>query len=294
MDLSSYEPDDVNVVIITLDSCRFDTTEHAHIPFLNRIGQFRRAYTPGNYTVPAHTAFFAGHLPAAFPSEYPYYSEGIQQLWRIKTGRAESSNAWASLNGRNVMAGYEDLGFHTLGAGGVTQFNEGSQLREYFRNFLYWGPKLDEEPAASRNEDHFPLLHCQEIIDALKGHKKWLLFINCPETHFPYDTGDGISPTNLQMLRSIRPHFNLRESTALPESLCLSRLHALQVRALEIVDTRIQTLFSLLPQSRPILMVVCGDHGEMFGETFEGKPRFGHMLSSPEVLQVPLMISLLY
>jgi len=295
MEIASLKPEDANVVFVTLDSCRYDSTKNAHIPFLSGIGGIECAYTPGNYTVPAHHAFFAGHLPTAFGSVRPYYSEASGQLWRIKTGIREDSGAWAVLRGPNILDGYRHLGFHVLGVGGVTQFNEGSQLRSYFgTDFLYRGPDLDEEPCASRSKEWFSLLYRDEIISKLAGNERWFLFINCPETHFPYDTGEGIAEDKLEVLRTIRPHFNLRESCAHTNGPASAEtLHRMQVAALEVVDQRISDLFAVLPRNRPILIVVCGDHGEMFGEVFEARERWGHIISAPEVLQVPLMIGLL-
>lgn len=291
MKIESLNPKDVNVVFITIDSCRYDTVEKASTPFLKGLGELACAYTPGNYTVPAHHAFFVGHLPNVFGSAQPYYSEANGQLWRIKTGAGKDSGAWTILQGANIIEGYRNLGFYVLGAGGVTQFNDGSQLRKYFGpDFLYRGTSLDEEPCASRSKECFPLLHCEEIVSKLKPHKKWFLFVNCPETHFPYDTGDGLEEGKLEILRSIWPHFNLRESDARIHNVAPDIFHQMQIEAIEAADTRIATLFAMLPRERPILAVVCGDHGEMFGEVFEGKHRFGHIISSLEVLKVPLVI----
>jgi hypothetical protein len=294
MGIRSFKPEDLNVVFITLDSCRYDSAVNAHIPFISGIGKVERAYTPGNYTVPAHHAFFAGHLPTAFASTLPYYSEAMGQLWRIKTGAREDVGAWAVLRGPNIIDGYRHLGFYVLGVGGVTQFNEGCQLRSYFgTGFLYRGPELDEEPCASRPKEWFSLLYRDEIISKLADNERWFLFINCPETHFPYDTGEGIAEDKLEALRMIRPHFNLRESAAHTGGRALETLHSMQIAALEIVDQRISDLFAVLPRQRPILVVVCGDHGEMFGEVFEARERWGHIISAPEVLKVPLIIGLI-
>ena len=58
----------------------------------------------------------------------------------------------------------------------------------------------------------------------------------------------------------------------------------------EYVDSKLGQLLSALPKERGILVVVCGDHGENFGEYFAGKPRWGHLFPSPEVMEVPLVI----
>jgi len=67
----------------------------------------------------------------------------------------------------------------------------------------------------------------------------------------------------------------------------------MQISALEMIDKRLKKLVNAIPKNRPILMIVCGDHGESFGEEFYGFPRCGHFHCSPEVLEVPLLISII-
>ena len=70
---------DQNVVFVTLDSCRYDIAEQADILTIRSIGPLRKAYTHGSYTVPAHAAFFAGHLPIVLDvPQSPYYSESVK------------------------------------------------------------------------------------------------------------------------------------------------------------------------------------------------------------------------
>lgn len=286
-----------NVLFITLDSCRFDTVEQADIPTIKSLGKLRKAYTHATYTVPAHTAFFAGHLPVVLDNPpAPYYSESVRQLWRIKTGAGSEKKVGLALEGNNILEGYRKLGFYVLGVGGVTQFNDGSQLRSYFEDdFLYYGLNLDEEPLGPRKKENFPLHHVDEIITKLKGKDKWFLFINCPETHYPYDTGDGISGKIEKWYPKLKQQLNLREAKeelSIPDSI-YSQLHSIQKHALEYIDKGIGTLIEKLPKDRETLVVICGDHGENFGEYFLKKRRWGHMLPSKEVLGVPLLIGMI-
>lgn len=289
-----------NVLFITLDSCRFDTAQRANIPAIKSLGKLRKAYTHATYTVPAHTAFFTGHLPAVFdePQE-PYYSESVSQLWRIKTGKGKDREAGIVFNEQNILEGYRKLGFSILGIGGVTQFVEGSFLRSLFKNneFLYFGRNLDEEPLQSRNEKEFPLNNLKTITKELKDKDKWFLFINCPETHYPYDIGDDFPEEIKNHFPYLLNNLNLRESEKYPISNALdevySKLHDMQVKALEYIDFRIKELIELLPKNKDILIVICGDHGENFGEMFNGKKRWGHLLPTREVSEVPLIIGIM-
>ncbi|HEV2781369.1 MAG TPA: sulfatase-like hydrolase/transferase [Actinophytocola sp.] len=282
-----------NVVFVTVDSCRYDVARAARIPFIRSIGELRRARTHGSFTVPAHHAFFAGHLPVVLEEPLTdYYSEAACQLWRIKTGRTlEEKRRFGLLFGaNNVVAGYRALGFKVLGAGGVSQFSDGSCLRAYFGDdFLYFGPNLDEEPLRERDPGTFPLNNIETIVRNLAGHDKWFLFVNCPETHYPYDIGNGIPADVLESYATLKGSLNLREGPAVPASLG-PRLREMQLIALEYLDGQLGKLFELLPRRRDIVVIVCGDHGENFGEHFAGKPRWGHMVPSREVMEVPLVI----
>ncbi len=140
-----------NVLFITIDSCRFDTASKATTTNLSKIGRLTKALTSGNYTVPAHHAFFQGHLPNAINSKLPHHSEAVRQLWRVRlynknpTG-VEAKRSSMILTGSNIFEGYDSLGFHILGVGGVSQFSsEGEGLRKYFKHFLYFGKQMFEE-----------------------------------------------------------------------------------------------------------------------------------------------------
>jgi len=284
-----------NVVFITLDSCRYDTAEAAHIPNIRSVGAMRRTFTHGSYTVPAHTAFFSGHLPVALDHPFlPYYSETREQLWRIQTGPAQDpKKCGVLLTGNDVLQGYRALSFYVLGVGGVTQFSQGSFLQNHFGNdFLYYGQNLDEEPLQPREASSFPLNNIKAIVNRIDQHQKWFLFINCPETHYPYDIGKGIPQRILDSFSLWCKSLNLgQEDNASCDDLgFLKTLHHMQIQALEYIDTGIGELLEALPKNREILVIICGDHGENFGEEFEGIKRWGHIFPSPKVMQVPLVI----
>jgi membrane-anchored protein YejM (alkaline phosphatase superfamily) len=283
-----------NVVFITLDSCRYDTADRASIPTIQSIGPVRKAHTHGSYTVPAHAAFFSGHLPTVLHNPTsPFYSESSAQLWRIKTGHYRDHRPTGILlDGNNILDGYRQLGHYVLGVGGVSQFADGSFLRSYFGDeFIFYGIGVDEEPLTSRLKGHFPLNHIDEIVRKLANRDKWFLFLNCPETHYPYDVGEGIKEEVLGQFPTLEKVLNQRESAylALGEDFSAA-LKDMQKKALEVVDHKLNDLLHALPKDRDILVVICGDHGENFGEYFVDKPRWGHLFPSPEVMAVPLTI----
>lgn len=66
-------------LLVTWDSCRYDTYMKAHTPMLDRFGPARRGWAMGTYTLPSHIAMFQGFLPHVFGDE-PLYNRFNQQL----------------------------------------------------------------------------------------------------------------------------------------------------------------------------------------------------------------------
>lgn len=56
---------EVNVLLVTLDSCPYGAALAATTPNLDRLGRLYCAEAAGNYTLPAHIALFNGNLPTA-------------------------------------------------------------------------------------------------------------------------------------------------------------------------------------------------------------------------------------
>jgi membrane-anchored protein YejM (alkaline phosphatase superfamily) len=292
--MKDFSIEESNVLFMVFDSCRYDTMLAANIPNIKSIGEIRKAYTHGSYTVAAHASFFAGHLPVVLDEPLlPYYSESVKQLWRLKAGeiRDKARHVGVLLNGNNLFEGYEKMGYFILGTGGVSQFREKSLLRSFFKNFIYFGEHINEEPLEDRNKIQFPLHHVIEITDILKKHDKWFLYMNCPETHYPYDVDDGIPDDIKKIFSSIKHSLNLRGS--IPDDVSnedMGKLKLMQIKALEHIDKQVGLLIEKLPKNRKILVVMCGDHGDNFGEVFAGKRRWGHIFPSPQVMNVPLLI----
>lgn len=284
------------VIFVTLDSCRWDTAIKAHTPFFDRLGGMRAARTHGSYTVPSHYAFFTGHLPSIlhFDNEAPYYTEHRGRLWEV--GADKPSNCTLhSFREPTIIEGYRNLGFRVVGVGGVSQFRPNGVLRQLpWEDFLYYGPSGNEEKMAARPPTWFPLNHCEEIAISLEGADKWFLFVNMPETHYPYDTGAGL-PTGMQeSFRRLGQSLNLRQTDHPPDHAESSFFHAMQVSALEVADSRLENLYFMLNErNKPdsIMVIVCGDHGEMFGDIYDGQPRWGHLMPAEAVMTVPLLIN---
>ncbi len=295
--LSKIDPSKYNILLVVLDSCRYDTTQKANIPFLNSIGKIRMALSHSDYTLPSHMTLFEGRLPTVEePPFLPLYTDSVRQLWRVSPQdffeTKPKSQIALPLTGDNIIEGYANLGYFTMGAASLNHFTKGRTLNKLFDHFLDYYDKseglIDPRPTKG-----FPLAHINDITSQIKEHEKWFLFINTKETHYPYDTGKGYSKKLTPLIKKMEHHLNLRHDKNKLTERESETLHKMQIVALETIDKRLKKLATLLPKNRPILMIVCADHGESFGETFYGFPRCGHLHPSPEVMQVPLLIEII-
>lgn len=278
-----------NVLFVTLDACRFDTTQLAHTPFFDSLGGFKLALTHGDYTFPAHMSFFMGYLPyvSSYPFE-PYYNSGVKQLWRLASGRSRSPETCGIvLSGVNILDGYRNLGYYVIGSGGVRWFRH-QALTSLFDDFLFYGETDLNSVFKFRKKREFPLSHQDELVNKIKD-KNYFMFLNCPETHVPYDIGTGPLIAGLEpVIEECKPIWGFKFSKEKSLDISYSDLkimHNAQVAALESVDGKLKSLVDTLPT--PLLLVITADHGECFGE--EG--HWGHGYPHKKVMDVPLLIT---
>jgi membrane-anchored protein YejM (alkaline phosphatase superfamily) len=184
-----------------------------------------------------------------------------------------------------VLVAQRNLGYRTIGAGGVRWFSSG-YLPSLFDEFHYWGPADDAtDKFAPRREEDFALSHARHIAERAGTAERFFLFINAAETHAPYGTCHG--PVNVTtILRRWSSHWNGASPLPPGEEAAtdMGLLHAAQISALETIDRRLGVLFDMLPG--PLLIVICGDHGEAFGES----AMWGHDMPAKVVMEVPLWI----
>jgi len=282
---------DHNVLFVTLDSCRWDTYQRANTPTLDAIADARSAQTPGNYTLPAHSSFFVGHLPVIQGySNIDFYTRRGAQLWRLRNARRIEDEVGVALGGDSVFEGYREKGYIVRGFGGVSFFaHPETQLRRLFENgeFTHFGTSIIEYPRAKQN---LPLSNPEKIIDSVVGYDDWFVFINESATHPPYHV-NGLTDKLSNLLGLTTPlRGGKGDSRGLSYEQHGKPLHTLQVEALEYVDQQLALLLSGLPKTKPLMVVICGDHGESFGEN----GFWGHLNNTPEVLTVPLLVNTNY
>jgi hypothetical protein len=278
-----------NIVLITLDCCRFDTACRARTPTLDKLGTLREAWSAGTFTLPAHMAMFSGYLPNVtdLPLE-DYYSRERFQLWRLSRAKKKAPDSFGLLlEGDTILEGFAKRGYGRVGAGGVRWFLT-QTLRSGFDKFMFWGPNDYEKWFQLRADGDFALDHVDELVDSVRQWDKWFLFVNSLETHAPYNNGVDPFPDRMaELIERASPIFAGRREHALNVHVTAEEfkyMHLQQIRALEVADQRIGRLFDALP--KPFVAIVAGDHGESFGEN----GNWGHGFPAPEVLSVPLIV----
>ncbi len=262
-----------NQVLIVFDSLRWDIFQESRAPFLKGLGNWKKAFTPGTYTLPAHMSFFAGKLPHTL-DETEYYDTVAtrtnengplrrqRQFWRLSNPEAPTA-ARIQVDGENIIDGFRRLGYLTVGTGGVNWFNPqlpaGRHLTRVFELFRFF----DGPDHASHESAEYQIEWVQESL--AKSGRPYFLFVNFGETHYLYRYRN--CPWHGE-----RPPYGNTEH-------CRVR----QRRCLEYLDGQVQRLLGSLSDFD---LVLCSDHGEAMGE--DGL--WGHGFFHPTIMEVPILI----
>jgi hypothetical protein len=256
-----------HLLLVTFDSCRFDVLDVARTPVLDAYGPLARAQTPGNFTYPAHQAFFVGHLPHVV-DDRPYYNRFVRQLLGLRRV-GETRVARDALLGVgspvNLLHGLGRRGYQVVGTGAMSWF-ELSSLTEGFQRFHHIG-----------TDAHTQVEWLRSTLDTAAP---FFGFVNFGETHAPFHHRGKQGRCFLDV-RAATMSWPPVESGPVGRR---SEAFDHQVAAAEFLDRRLGELLSGLPGDTTV--VVCGDHGECFGE--DGY--WGHGFNHPRVLEVPLSI----
>lgn len=264
-----------NQILIVFDSLRWDVFKRASAPFLKGLGRWKKAYTPGNYTLPAHMSFFAGKLPQTFDRTDLYDTVATRirrgrrlprgnQLWRLGNPEAPRP-AHLTLEGSNIIEGFRALGYLTLGTGAVNWFNPelpaARCLTEPFEKFAFFEGPEHAAPTSAEGQ----LEWVSECLS--RDDRPYFLFINFGETHHRFNF------TGCPWDQQIDPYGDGAE--------CRRR----QRRCLEYLDGLLR---EFLQDPDACDLVICSDHGEALGEA----GLWGHGFHHPTVLEVPLLVRL--
>ncbi len=252
------------VLFVTLDSCRFDTFANGAAPNIKALAPLHKAQSPSYFTYGSHSAMFVGFTPGIPGAAQPLLDPKYGKLFKIAgIGFAGKGTEGYTLAGSNIIEGFRNLGYTTIGTAAMAWFDPstatGTHLSRSFDHFLYAGPyHLGKQMEwVSRRLSY--------------AHGDTFTFVNVGETHVPYwFEGADWSPDDNPCLP-----FQNRDRAAE----CRRR----QTACLEYVDA---LLAPLLERHRDGTVIVCGDHGDCWGE--DGL--WEHGIAHPMTTTVPLVI----
>ena len=171
------------------------------------------------------------------------------------------------LHGRNIVDGFRNLGYCTIGSGAVDWFNTatptGSVLPEPFQHFYFAGSTWNLPGQ---------LAWIEQRLSCVPHDQPVFLFLNVGETHVPY-WHEGAS---WERFPSPCAPFGGADCSAMQ-----SRLR--QRACLEWVDSQLSKLIGFFLGST---ILACADHGDCWGE--DGL--WEHGISHPCTLTVPLLM----
>ena len=253
-----------NFLIITLDSCRWDTYLSAHTPTLDSILKFKKAYAQGTYTLPSHISMYSGIFPNV-NEEIPLYNRFKRDLFRINI-RPVLNDPYVMLPKEtfNIITGLSAMGYKTYGTGAVGWFKH-PLLNQYFNEFLFTGIDFASQ--------------IDFILNCIKSNDNpFFAFINAGETHEPYKFGEKVKEVN----------FARNRMRSFSDIGYLKNEHEQQIAALEYIDNKLEVFFNNITKisKRKTTTIICSDHGECFGE--DGL--YGHGFFHEKIMEIPLGI----
>jgi membrane-anchored protein YejM (alkaline phosphatase superfamily) len=263
-----------NLVLIVMDSCRYDSFVEARTPNLDLIGATQRRFSYASWTSPSHCVLLMGIMPhqsptGTFASEV-YKTEFAEWIHRLAVERVSFKTFVPHLSLPKVL---HELGYWTVGRVSLPVLNEFTPFSSYFDDYRL----MD-------NHNDFAGM----VRDArFSGDRPVFYFFNLGETHYPYMLTDmpKISGVHGVFKREAGgPGQDEREARGFFDQAEMQRLHHRQVQCVEYVDTLVGELLKKAPANT--YFVVTADHGELFGE--DGF--FGHgPIMHPKCFEVPFL-----
>ena len=269
-----------NLVMVILDSLRYDSWLAAAPTTLQSLGPVERRWSYASWTAPSHYNLLMGLLPHSSPAGV-YASEYYKQDFARYTERL----------------GVPGMEFRKL--------LPSIFLPTYLKNELGYRthamvsmPVLNRHTAINRDFDTYELMPKHNDMAAMLDRMSFeedrpsFYLLNVGETHYPYALPDE-DPSTWPRISGVHGVFkNLDDQPGpAPEAEPaffdddrLAELRARQIKAVSYLDGVFARLFADVPRNTWI--IVTSDHGELFGE--DGY--FGHgPIAHGKVFEVPFV-----
>lgn len=263
-----------NILLIIMDSARYDVVAAAKTPNMDYIGPLEARWSYSSWTFPAHQVFLMGLMPHTSPAKVHasnvYRAEYAQ--WQQRTGIEEIN--FADFTPRLSLPFFlKNKGYRNEAFVSMPVLNPTTNLNQYFHRY-----ELMEK------HNDFPGMI--ELIEPTAQQPTFYM-LNLGETHYPYAIRGEAQP-DTPILHGV--HGTLKHSRDAETDVWFSEaqfddMKLAQQRAVEEIDRCLPDLFRKFDHM-PTHVIITADHGELFGE--EGY--FGHgPIQHPKVLQVPFL-----
>lgn len=254
-----------SVLFITLDSCRYDTFAAADAPALKNVSPAYRAQAPSHFTYGSHAAMFIGFTPGVASLKTPFLNPKFGRLFRLaRAGWPGHAKPGFEVEGIDLIDGFRNAGYRTVGTAAMGWFDPATPVAHTlirgFTDFHFAGRAGVVHQRA----------WLEERIAEHDGHDL-LVFLNVGETHVPYHY-EG-APWS----RADNPCVPFQTLDRSEE--CRQR----QRLCCEYVD---RALAPLLARFAHATILVCGDHGDCWGEDGLWEHGIAHSMT----LSVPLLV----
>ncbi len=254
-----------SVLLVTLDSCRHDTFAAVRPANILAVGPLHRAHAPSHFTFASHAAMFAGFTPGVATSDEPFVNPKRGRIVRLEGGPSPAfGRDHIRVEGEDIVDGFNRRGFVTAGTGAVGWFDDRRpsvrNLVRHFRHYRY---------AGSNHALDGQLAWLASVVGGARGPV--FAFLNVGETHIPY-WHEGAPWRRDENPCKADGAGNDAAECARRQRACLS-----------FVDGRLGPLLRAFSNATT---VVCGDHGDCWGE--DGL--WAHGFSHPKTLEVPLVL----
>lgn len=266
-----------NLVVVILDSLRYDSWVDAGPAALGALGRVERRWSYATWTAPSHLNLLMGLLPHTSPHEV-YASEYYKQDFM----RYEQRLGVPGMEFRRLLPSIFLPTFlkHQLG---------------YRTHAMVSMPVLNEHTVINRDFDSYRLMPKHNDMSAMLEHlvfspdRPSFYLLNVGETHYPYALPDE-DPSNWPRISGVHGVFKHLGDAQDPDASEFFDRHRLrelrdrQISAVSYLDGVFSRLFDRLPDDTWV--IVTSDHGELFGES----RFFGHgPVMHEKVLEVPFV-----
>jgi hypothetical protein len=269
-----------NLVLLVLDSCRYDSFMAAKPRIMSQLGEVQRRFSYASWTSPGHFNLLMGLLPHPSPTQIvasDYYKR--------------------ELGGFAHRLGIDQMG--------LTDMIPRLWLPDFLRNRLGYSthaimsmPILNPHTPLNADFDSYVLADSHNDLRAMIPQLQFnedrpsFYLLNTGETHYPYATPDepedqwprihGVHGVFKRMGGG--PLLAKADASARFDQDKLDILRKRQIRTVQHIDSVVEELIDHLP--RGTHLIITADHGELFGEA----GYFGHgPINHEKVLEVPLV-----